>query len=33
MQVANFSIGVQNMIKGAIIIFVLVLSANRSESD
>lgn len=33
MQVANFSIGVQNIIKGVIIIFVLVLSANRGQSD
>ncbi len=33
MQVANFSIGVQNIIKGVIIISVLVLSANRGKSD
>ncbi|HWR22992.1 MAG TPA: ABC transporter permease [Feifaniaceae bacterium] len=33
MQVANFSIGVQNIIKGAIIISVLVLSTNRGEKD
>ncbi len=31
MQVANFSIGVQNIIKGAIIILVLILSANKGE--
>ena len=31
MQVANFSIGVQNMIKGAIIILVLALSSNRGR--
>ena len=33
MQVANFSIGMQNVVKGAIIIFVLMLSANRSKAD
>lgn len=33
MQVANFSIGMQNIVKGAIIICVLVLSANRSKAD
>ena len=33
MQVANFSIGVQNIIKGAIIIFVLALSAGQREKN
>lgn len=33
MQVANLSVGVQNIIKGAIIIVVLILSRNKAESD
>ena len=33
MQIANFSIGMQNIVKGAIIILVLVLSAVKSSED
>lgn len=33
MQVANFAVGVQNIIKGILIIFVLVLSTTHKEKD